>query len=285
MIKKEYLIGGGLFLFLIILDFTLLYGTRWFWSVLILSFALGGLPGFLLFMGENKRQKQIESQFLEFIRALSEGVKSGVPIPQSILNLTDKDFGALTRHIKKLGNQIEWGIPVKDALIVFARDTKNKVINRSVTIITQAVESGGKMDDILESVVESVVNIQRLKEERRSSTYTQMVQGYVVFFIFIAVMLMLEVRLMPMIQDMIGNVAGGVTSGGGFFDIAGGGEAIKPKADLNFKRIFMTLIIIQGFFAGLLIGKFSEGNIKYGLKHSAILIVVALLIILTVAPP
>ena len=281
MIKKEYLIGVGIFLLLIAVDFSLLYGTRWFWSVLILSFAFGGLPGFLLFLNENKRQKQIEVQFLEYIRALSEGVKSGVPIPRSILNLMDKDFGVLTKHIQKLGNQIEWGIPVKDALVVFARDTKNKVITRSVTIITQAGESGGKMDDILESVVESVVNIQRLKEERRSSTYTQMVQGYVVFFIFIAVMLLLEVKLMPMVQDMIRGVTGGI-SGAGFFEAGGDGT---PQAQLDFKRIFMTLIIIQGFFAGLLIGKFSEGNIKYGLKHSAILIVVALLIILTVAPP
>lgn len=279
--RKEVIIGGVVFVFLVVIDFVLFFETRWFWSLLLLSVALGGLPGFLGFLQENKRQKQVEVQFLEFIRGLSESVKSGVPIPQSVLNLRDKDFGALSPFVRKLGHQIEWGIPVKEGLIVFARDTDNKVIKRSVAIITQAEESGGKMDDILESVVESVVSIQRLKEERRSGTYTQIVQGYIVFFIFIAVMLLLEVKLMPMIQDMVEGMVSGV-SGVGFFE--GAGEA-APKMELNFKRIFMSLIVIQGFFAGLLIGKFSEGNIKYGLKHSAILIVVALLIILSVAPP
>src|SRR3989344_3822929 len=278
--KKEFLIGIIVFLFLISVDFTLFFKTRWFWSVLLLSFVLGGLPTYLLYLKENKRQKEVEVEFLEFIRSLVEGVKSGIPIPQSILNLKDKDFGALTNYVKKLAYQIEWGIPVRDAFRIFARDTDNKVIRRSVAIITQAEESGGRMDDILESVADSVVSVERLKDERRSSTYSQVVQGYIVFFIFIGVMLMLEVKLMPMIQDMLKGLVGGV-SGGGFFEA--GGESAPVQ--LNFKRIFLSLITVQGVFAGLLIGKFSEGKIKYGIKHSVALVVIALLIILTVAPP
>mgnify|MGYP001578350197 CR=1 FL=1 len=278
--KKEFTVGIGVFLFLISVDFALFFNTRWFWSLLLSSFVLGCLPGYLLYLRENKRQKQIEIEFLEFIRALVEGVKSGIPIPQSILNLRDKDFGDLTKYVKKLAYQIEWGIPVKEGFGIFARDTDNKVIRRSVAIIIQAEESGGRMDDILESVADSVVSIERLKDERRSSTYSQIVQGYVVFFIFIGVMLMLEVKLMPMIQEMINGIAGGA-SGAGFFEA--GVEA--APAQLNFKRIFLSLIVVQGVFAGLLIGKFSEGKIKYGIKHSFALVVIALLIILTVAPP
>ncbi|MEK6856833.1 MAG: type II secretion system F family protein [Nanoarchaeota archaeon] len=278
--RKEFLIGIAVFLFLVIVDFSLFFKTRWFWSLLLLSFVLGGLPTYLLYLKENKRQKEVETEFLEFIRSLVEGVKSGIPIPQSILNLKDKNFGALTNYVKKLAYQIEWGVPVKDALRIFARDTDNKIIRRSVAIIIQAEESGGRMDDILESVADSVVSIERLKDERKSSTYSQVVQGYIVFFIFIGVMLMLEVKLMPMIQDMLKGLTGGI-SGGGFFEA---GEA-TAGTELNFKRIFLSLIVIQGVFAGLLIGKFSEGKIKYGIKHSFALVVAALLLILTVAPP
>ena len=278
--RKEFLIGIAVFLFLVIVDFSLFFKTRWFWSLLLLSFVLGGLPTYLLYLKENKRQKEVETEFLEFIRSLVEGVKSGIPIPQSILNLKDKNFGALTNYVKKLAYQIEWGVPVKDALRIFARNTDNKIIRRSVAIIIQAEESGGRMDDILESVADSVVSIERLKDERKSSTYSQVVQGYIVFFIFIGVMLMLEVKLMPMIQDMLKGLTGGI-SGGGFFEA---GEA-TAGTELNFKRIFLSLIVIQGVFAGLLIGKFSEGKIKYGIKHSFALVVAALLLILTVAPP
>ncbi|MBI2110164.1 hypothetical protein HYT51_00065, partial [Candidatus Woesearchaeota archaeon] len=41
------------------------------------------------------------------------------------------------------------------------------------------------------------------------------------------------------------------------------------------------LVVIQGFFAGIMIGKFAEGELKMGLKHSLILIVVGYIIIST----
>ena len=43
-------------------------------------------------------------------------------------------------------------------------------------------------------------------------------------------------------------------------------------------RSFLYLLITQGFFAGLVIGKISEGNVRSGLKHSFVLVALALLI-------
>ena len=275
----RYIISGALFATLVPINFILLYGTRWFYAGLIISLALTGLPAFLKFLNDNKKQKLIEIEWLEYIRALVDGVRSGLPITQSIINLKDKDFGYLTENTRKLANQIEWGIPIANAFLTFAKDTKNKIIKRSVNVLLQAEKSGGEMVEVLESVVNSVVSINILKEERKSSTFSQIVQGYVVFFIFIAIMLVMEVKLVPMIHNMTQGMQGGL-SGAGL--VEGTGEA---NVSLNFKRIFLSLIIIQGFFAGLMIGKFSEGSIKYGIKHSVALIVISLLIILTIAPP
>ena len=51
---------------------------------------------------------------------------------------------------------------------------------------------------------------------------------------------------------------------------------------MNLNRIFTVLILVQGFFAGLMVGKFSEGTLKYGLRHSIIMMVVGYIIITTV---
>tara|TARA_Y100000034_G_C6859593_1_gene391052 strand:- start:532 stop:1368 length:837 start_codon:yes stop_codon:yes gene_type:complete len=275
----RYIISGVVFVTLVPLSVLLLFDTRWLYGAVIISLVLSALPIFLRFMEHNKKQKLIEVEWLEYIRGLVEGVKSGLPIPQSILNLKDKDYGYLNKHIKKLANQVEWGIPVTDAFTIFANDTDNKVIKRSVVILTQAEKSGGNMVDVLDSVVNSVVSVNVLKAERKSSTYSQIVQGYIVFFIFIGIMLVLEVKLVPMIQGMVGGLQGGA-SGVGFLEGAG-----ESKVELNFKQIFLSLILIQGLFAGLMIGKFSEGSIKYGVKHSAALVIVSLLVVLTVSPP
>jgi hypothetical protein len=37
--------------------------------------------------------------------------------------------------------------------------------------------------------------------------------------------------------------------------------------------------MIQGLFAGLVIGKLAEGDIRYGVKHSVVMVVVAFIVI------
>ena len=47
-----------------------------------------------------------------------------------------------------------------------------------------------------------------------------------------------------------------------------------------YANIFRILIIIQGFFSGLVIGKLSEGSILSGLKHSIALVIIGSLALL-----
>jgi len=46
----------------------------------------------------------------------------------------------------------------------------------------------------------------------------------------------------------------------------------------SMRGVFVMLSLIQGFFAGVIIGKMAEGDITSGLKHSLILMTVAFLV-------
>ena len=59
---------------------------------------------------------------------------------------------------------------------------------------------------------------------------------------------------------------------------AGGGAAGQELID-KIGNAFLILVLVQSLFTGLVVGKLSEGNIKSGIKHSAILIAAAYLII------
>ncbi|MEM0333027.1 MAG: hypothetical protein QXX30_00995, partial [Candidatus Aenigmatarchaeota archaeon] len=52
------------------------------------------------------------------------------------------------------------------------------------------------------------------------------------------------------------------------------------QADLTtfFKNVFRDIIIIQGLFAGLCVGKMSEGNVVAGIKHSLFMIFVGMIV-------
>ncbi len=266
------ILGG---LFVLVLDFLLFFRplTRWFNPILVMGVVIGALPYIIDFLTENRRQKEVEEKFLEFVRNVVGTVEAGVPIPKAIIQVSTEDYGALSQHVRKLARQIEWGIPTQQALTIFGIDTRNKVIKRSVSIVIEAEKSGGNIEDVLEAVTNSVVEIKKIKEERRASVYSQVVQGYIVFFVFIIIMLVLEVKLLPPLTNLT-NVSFGA-GGGGISDV--GGPSGGTIGDLS--SVFTSMVLIQGFFVGIMIGKFSEGDLKFGVKHSLILMITGYLIL------
>lgn len=278
--KKKYLIGIALGIFVFIGDFFLFFDfasmkvtARWFYPVLIVGLNVIWSQFWMDFMGELKRQKRVEEKFLDFVRNLEGTVKSGIPIPQSILQASTKDYSELNPHIHKLANQITVGIPIHKALNTFAEDTGNITVKRAIAIIIEAEASGGDIQKVLESVTSSVVSVKKLKEEQKSEAYSQIVQGYIIFIVFIGIMLLLQLKLFPKLVEM------GSGLGGAGLDLGFGGGG--GGSSMNLDRVFFAMIMVQGFFAGIMIGKFSEGTIKQGIIHSLVLMTLGALIITT----
>ncbi len=259
--------------FVVLLDFVFFFNpmTRWFKPLIVVGVLIISFPYIIDFFNENKRQKDIEVKFLEFVRNIVTTVKSGVSVSRAIIQISGEDYGALTPYVKKLARQIEWGFPTGEALSTFSNDTKNRVIKRSISIVIEAEKSGGNIADVLQSVTHSVVELKKMKEERKTAVYAQVVQGYIIFFVFIGIMLVLQIKLLPPLVHLTSVSLAGF---GGAFE--GMGAAETPT--MNLDMVFMSLILIQGFFIGVMIGKFSEGSLKFGLKHSLALMVIGYLI-------
>lgn len=249
-----------------------------FYFILGIALVIAGMPFFASLLFEAREERNKEEMFLEFTRDLVESVRSGTSISKSILNVRTKDYGSLNPYIDKLANQIALGIPVKTALDNFSKAVKSSVISRAITLIQEAERAGGKIETILESVASSVGQIEKLRKERKAAIYTLTVQGYIVFLIFIVIMLVMQFKILPIASE-IGDFGGGGGSSVAGFSFGGmnmGGGAKLSEDDMA--RAFLYLLIAQGFFAGLVIGKISEGSVRAGLKHSFILIALAILI-------
>ena len=112
--------------------------------------------------------KEIEQKFPDFVRNLVSSIKSGMPMSVAIINASKKDYGALTPHVSKLANQVEWAIPIHKALGLFAKETNSTVIERSISTVIEAETSGGNIEDVLETITSSVMEIKQIKEERKA---------------------------------------------------------------------------------------------------------------------
>ncbi len=249
-----------------------------------LFFFIGGiaicimsLPFVISIALENRREQEMAEMFLEFSRSLAESVTTGTPISKSIINMSKKNYRSLTPYVRKLGNQIYIGIPVEQAFRNFATEVNNPVISRAVTLISEAEKAGGEIDYILESVAKSIAEVEKLKKERKAAVYNLVVQGYIIFFIFIGIMLVMKFKIIPLTS--------GISSFGTF-----GGTSVssltsstpsltQPPSQTDISSSFLYLLITQGLFAGLTIGKLTEGSLKAGIKHSFILTITAVLIL------
>jgi len=267
-LKKVHWVGMIAGIIVIALSF-LFFGQNLFFFILWFGILIGVSPFVFTTMQKTRVAGEKEEMFLEFTRNLVESVKTGTPISKSIVNMKKKPFGVLSKHVEKLANQIAIGIPLREALQTFADDINNPTVSRTITLIGQAERAGGNIGEILESVAKAVSMADKLKKERKATISTLVVQGYIIFFVFMIIVLVMQFYIIPMISGIAntgGLGIGGVTAGTGNIEAA------------DVSKAFLYLLIIQGIFSGLTIGKLSEGNVKGGVKHSFALVVLSFLI-------
>lgn len=260
----------------------ILFGTIFFYNnqkmlLFLAGIGLGvaALPFVIGLALENKREQKINEMFLEFSRNLAESVATGTPISKGIINVKKKNYGVLGPYVQKLANQVELGIPVDMALQTFANDVDSPVVKRAAALIRGAERAGGEIDYILDSTAKSISEVEKLKSERKSAIYGLVIQGYTIFFIFIGIILVMQFKIIPLTSG-IGEFAG-ISGGLPDFETGtgAGGEGYTYE---QFTKPFLYLLLTQGLFVGLVIGKLTEGSIKKGIKHSFILMLTAFLI-------
>ena len=238
---------------------------NFFYFLVALSLVVGASPFMLGFVLMQAKHREMEEKFLEFTRDLVEMVKSGTPISKGIVNLRGRNYEALSPYVSKLANQLSIGITLNAALLTFARETGSSVISRAVGMISEAERAGGKIDVVVESVAKSVAQIEKLRKERKAAISNLITQGYLIFFIFIVIMLVLEFKILPLISNLQVNDG-----------LALAENMVKQE---QYSMPLFVMLLVQSAFAGLVIGKISEGTVKVGLRHSFVLLTVTLLVV------
>ncbi len=211
------------------------------------------------------KKKHIENAFPLFLRDLIESVRSGMSLPQAFKTVSDNDYGILTNYIKKMSSQLDWGIPIDKVLINFSKESKSKLVGRIISTVIESHRFGGNLIDTFEALSKTTSEVDRLRRERYIYLQSQMITGYIVFFIFLAVILGLQLFLTPSITALPQGALG-----------IGSVQSDLTPAELaeEYNNIYRALILIQGLFAGLAVGKMSEGSMVAGIKHSLFMMLV-----------
>ena len=219
-------------------------------AIIVASMAFLAIPSISEYVSYRKI-KEIESRLPDFLLDIVGAINSGMPFTIALKTAGTHNYGALSPYTKRMAAQIDWGVPFQKILGDFSAEIKSKTVSIAMNTIIEANRSGGNITEVLKATASSVSEIDKLKKERSSRVYSQLVNGYVIFFVFLGVMITLQGSVFPTLS---------VSDDNEFYQTS-----------------FRNLILIQGMFSGLAIGKMSEGTLSAGFKHSMILVAVGLI--------
>lgn len=242
------------------------------WLVIaILAFI--GPYGFYL-ARKNREVKQIERRLPDFLRDVAEAGRFGMTLAEAIVVSAGGRYGKLTPEIKKMAAQISWGVPATEALRLFAERLKTPKVQRVVAIITKSSDAGGDVADVLTMVSHDTKETQLTEDERRIAMSTYVAVIYISFFVFLVTIWILNVTFLPKMLEASGALSGDEGAGlGGASPLA---ENL-PEVVYNIQIAFFIATIVHGLGDGILAGVLDNGKIPSGLRHSFIMLVIALL--------
>lgn len=204
-----------------------------------------------------KKIRSLETNLFVFLDDLKNLLQGGMNIVTSMEVLSDHDYGALNTYIRRIAAQIKIGVPFETSLVEVFSEVDSPIFNKVANVIAETMRYGGNLIKIFGAVSNYVKLIDEMGEERRSKTFSTVFSSYFMFFIFIAIILTIQIVFLPMLKSN---------------DINTSGTSIQ---DIPFNTYFLYLLIIQASFAGPIIGKISEGHAMAGIKHSIILLVIS----------
>jgi len=209
----------------------------------------------------------IQALIPEFLARMAGINQVGLTIAQAIGIMVNTNLGLLSYEIKKIKCDMDWGANFTEALVRFEERISTPAIARAVTLITKASEMSGHIGEVL-TIASSDANMsETLKRERLAEMFIYTVIVYLSFFVFVFVIGVLITQFLPILVNV--NMQGVPSSG------ALSGLGSVPVKTIG--RLMYHACIIEAIFSGLIAGQMSESSVAAGVKHSCILLVIALI--------
>ena len=226
-----------------------------------------------------RRISKVEERLPDFLRDVAEAGRFGMTLPDAIVVASTGRYGLLTDEIKKMASQIEWGVPVAQALQLFEQRVPTPLVQRVVSIVTRANEAGGNVADVLTMVAHDTREAQLAQQARQISMLTYVTVIYISFFVFlVTIYIMAAIFLPQMITAGEGTACSALGSSGGPATIA---FTFVPVLFLA----FMVAVIVHAVGDGVMAGVLFNGRIAEGLQHATIMLAVGWLIMRFIVPP
>lgn len=225
-------------------------------------------------IAENKRRDSVDSNLPIFLLSLVSSVTSGSSLLRAVEDAADRRMGALTPELKNLRANISWGMPYHEAFDNFTKKVGTKLARRVGVLLQISMDIGGNVTDTLELIQKHVSEMQNIEKERKASLSPYIYTIYIAFVVFIAVTVLLVSNFFTEIETVQLKLKETAKTThvplGMFATILG----ISVK---DIDSVMFNMSLIEAVFGGIAAGKIGEGSFLGGIKHSIVMIVIAIM--------
>ena len=199
-----------------------------------------------------------ESKFPQLLDDMANNLEIGLSLPATVELVKTNNYKSLTKPVRDMHKQMTWGVPFAEAFEDMCNSCDSRLIKKSGEEILSTLKAGGILSKILRGVSTSMNEYEEVAKQRKGEMYEQILTGYMVFFIFLGIIVVLTTNLVPMLKNS-----------------PFGQASASPQE--YFQALFQ-FCIVQAICIGLITGEMSEGSIKAGFKHCLVLTITTLVI-------
>ncbi|MDA4123931.1 MAG: type II secretion system F family protein [Thaumarchaeota archaeon] len=217
------------------------------------------IPAFLA-IRYGRERRGLERMLPEFIRDVAEGRKTGLSPEVAIERLGTRQYGILSKHVRKMGAQLSWGVALSKVISTFTGAVGSWITRAVGTLLIEVVDVGGGTIRSFSEMAEFTRSINDMESDRRSALRP------FVFITYIAgVMVIITTFIMVYLLS--------APSATGF------ATSTVPTVSPTVIDTLLTTAVFDAFVIGIVAGKMGESGISDGFKHAIALVVVSLLAI------
>ncbi|MFH1255857.1 MAG: type II secretion system F family protein [Candidatus Diapherotrites archaeon] len=250
---------------------------------LLYALFLAGSYLWLSITSESKG-KFAEKILPDALQLIASNVKSGLTTEKALFASARPEFGPLELELRRAGQKILGGVPAEQALNDIPKRIKSLTLERTIWLLSQGINSGGQMSDLLIQLSDDLRQQNSLQQEISAN-----VSMYVMMIFFAAALIApmlfgissFIVQIFAKQMQLIPSIpADAVASAGSKFQIITQFVTTqrKPIAPEFIQEFSFYSLVVTGVFAALTIGIINTGKEKGGMKFIPILLIVMIVL-------
>jgi pilus assembly protein TadC len=222
----------------------------------------------------------VENILPDVLQLMAMNIKSGMTTDKALLVVARPEFGPLEKELLRAGKEVLSGKEIKDALLGIPTRIKSTVLDRTIRMIVEGIESGGELSDLLTQTAEDIQSSKIVQSEVHAN-----VMMYAIFIFFAAgigapLLFGISTYLVEILSSQYSSFdMGDAMTSQIQFGSGGGNITISGDFLILFSILSMS---VTSLFGGMIIGIVKGGSEKDGFKLIPVLLILSLVIFFAV---